>query len=50
MSHQVHLGRVSTVLDVPTERSESADDPEAELHKVLPREAVGEPFQSEGEG
>ncbi|ELY51540.1 DUF5789 family protein [Natronococcus jeotgali] len=32
------------------ERFESADDLETELHNVLPREAVGEPYQSEGEG
>ncbi|MEY7851575.1 hypothetical protein AB7C87_20515 [Natrarchaeobius sp. A-rgal3] len=32
------------------ERFESTDDLETELHNVLPREAVGEPFQSEGEG
>ncbi|WP_246998888.1 DUF5789 family protein [Halosolutus gelatinilyticus] len=31
-------------------RFESADDLESELHNVLPREAVGEPYQSEGEG
>ncbi|QSG10223.1 Uncharacterized protein HSR122_2852 [Halapricum desulfuricans] len=33
--------------------SETFDTPrdlETELHNVLPREAVGEPFQSEGEG
>ncbi|GAB3672322.1 DUF5789 family protein [Halopiger thermotolerans] len=29
---------------------ESMDDLESELHNVLPREAVGEPYQSEGEG
>jgi hypothetical protein len=33
-----------------SDRFESADDLETELHNVLPREAVGEPFQSEGEG
>lgn len=31
-------------------RFESVDDLESELHNVLPREAVGEPYQSEGEG
>ncbi|WP_408959470.1 hypothetical protein [Natrinema sp. 74] len=31
-------------------RFESADDLESDLHNVLPREAVGEPYQSEGEG
>ncbi len=29
---------------------ESAEDVETEIHNVLPREAVGEPYQSEGEG
>ncbi|RQH03565.1 DUF5789 family protein [Natrarchaeobius oligotrophus] len=33
-----------------SDRFESAGDLEAELHNVLPREAVGEPYQSEGEG
>ncbi|ELY70865.1 DUF5789 family protein [Natrinema versiforme] len=33
-----------------SDRFESADDLESELHNVLPREAVGEPYQSEGEG
>ncbi|WP_293026915.1 hypothetical protein [Natronococcus sp.] len=32
------------------DRFESIDDLGAELHNVLPREAVGEPYQSEGEG
>ena len=32
------------------DRFESMDDLESELHNVLPREAVGEPYQSEGEG
>ncbi|ELY93198.1 hypothetical protein C482_19531 [Natrialba chahannaoensis JCM 10990] len=32
------------------ERYESAGELEAALHNALPREAVGEPFQSEGEG
>jgi len=29
---------------------ESAHDLETEINNVLPREAVGEPYQSEGEG
>lgn len=29
---------------------ESVDDLESDLNNVLPREAVGEPYQSEGEG
>lgn len=33
-----------------SETFDSADDLEAELNNVLPREAVGEPYQSEGEG
>lgn len=28
----------------------SREDLESEIHNVLPREAVGEPYQSEGEG
>lgn len=33
-----------------SDRFESVDDLKSELHNVLPREAVGEPYQSEGEG
>ncbi|SFB70499.1 hypothetical protein SAMN05444422_101340 [Halobiforma haloterrestris] len=40
----------SLVEDVQSNRFESAADLEAELHNALPREAVGEPYQSEGEG
>ena len=32
------------------DRFDSADDLVAEVHSLLPREAVGEPHQSEGEG
>ena len=32
------------------DRFESVDDVKSALHNVLPREAVGEPYQSEGEG
>ena len=32
------------------DRFESPEDLTTELHNQLPREAVGEPFQSEGEG
>lgn len=32
-----------------SETFHSAADLEAELHNVLPREAVGEPYQSEGD-
>ncbi|WP_265110285.1 hypothetical protein [Halosolutus halophilus] len=38
------------VADSTADRFESAADLQSELHNVLPREAVGEPFQSEGEG
>ncbi|APW96465.1 hypothetical protein CHINAEXTREME_01200 [Halobiforma lacisalsi AJ5] len=40
----------SLIEDIGNDRFESAEDLEAELHNVLPREAVGEPYQSEGEG
>ncbi|WP_255170295.1 DUF5789 family protein [Natrononativus amylolyticus] len=33
-----------------SESFESTDDLEDSLYNVLPREAVGEPYQSEGEG
>ncbi len=33
-----------------SDRFESAEDLASELNNVLPREAVGEPYQSEGEG
>lgn len=32
------------------DRFESPADLESELHNVLPREAIGEPYQSEGDG
>lgn len=35
---------------VGVEEFESAEEVESEIHNVLPREAVGEPYQSEGEG
>ncbi|ELY89293.1 DUF5789 family protein [Natrialba taiwanensis] len=40
----------SLLRQLQADRFETADELEAELHNVLPREAVGEPFQSEGEG
>ncbi|WP_327052813.1 DUF5789 family protein [Halomicrococcus gelatinilyticus] len=43
-----NLGDV--VAKVPDEEFDSVDDLDAELHNALPREAVGEPYQSEGEG
>ncbi|WP_455448837.1 DUF5789 family protein [Natrinema thermotolerans] len=33
-----------------SDRFESTEDLQSELNNVLPREAVGEPYQSEGEG
>ncbi len=38
------------VAESTSDRFESATDLESELNNVLPREAVGEPYQSEGEG
>jgi len=43
-----NLGDV--VANVPDDEFDSAEDLDAELHNALPREAVGEPYQSEGEG
>lgn len=37
------------VSETALESFESAADIESELHNVLPREAVGEPYQSEGD-
>jgi hypothetical protein len=45
---EANLGEL--VSQTPSETFDSADDVETELHNVLPREAVGEPYQSEGEG
>jgi hypothetical protein len=36
--------------ETDSERFDSADEIVSELHNTLPREAVGEPYQSEGEG
>ena len=38
------------IAESPADRFESAADLASELNNVLPREAVGEPYQSEGEG
>lgn len=38
------------VRETDQEEYESARDLETEINNVLPREAVGEPYQSEGEG
>ncbi|WP_336023551.1 DUF5789 family protein [Halobellus salinisoli] len=35
--------------ETSSDRFESAEDLESELHNTLPREAVGEPYQSEGD-
>lgn len=45
---ETDLGELIT--QMTSETFDSAGDIEAELHNVLPREAVGEPYQSEGEG
>jgi hypothetical protein len=42
-----NLGKL--VSKTSRESFESAADIESELHNVLPREAVGEPYQSEGD-
>lgn len=42
-----NLGRL--VSEMSRESFESADDIESELHNVLPRRAVGEPYQSDGD-
>lgn len=43
-----NLGKL--VSQTEQEGYESAEDLEVEINNVLPREAVGEPYQSEGEG
>ena len=40
----------SLIANSPHEQFESVAALDAELHNLLPRKAVGEPFQSEGEG
>ena len=45
---EVDLGELIAKSDRP--RFESVPDLRTELHNVLPRKAVGEPYQSEGEG
>ena len=37
------------ISETTSENFDSVADLETELHNVLPREAVGEPFQSEGD-
>ncbi len=43
----INLGGL--IANTQGERFESMSDLEAEIHNVLPREAVGEPYQSEGD-
>ncbi|MFD1512035.1 DUF5789 family protein [Halomarina rubra] len=45
---ETNLG--TAVRDLSTEEFDSAEDLEAEVYSTLPRNAVGEPYQSEGEG
>lgn len=45
---EVNLGVL--ISKTASDRFDSAEDLEAELHNTFPREAVGEPYQSEGEG
>lgn len=45
---EANLGEL--IAETATDRFDSADDLATELHNVLPRGAVGEPYQSEGEG
>ncbi len=44
---EVNLGELLS--ETATETFESTADVKTELHNVLPREAVGEPYQSEGD-
>ncbi|SIQ79306.1 hypothetical protein SAMN05421858_0421 [Haladaptatus litoreus] len=43
-----NLGKL--VSQTEQEEYDSVEDIDAEINNVLPREAVGEPYQSEGEG
>ena len=44
---ETNLGKL--VSETSRDSFESAADIKSELHNVLPREAVGEPYQSEGD-
>lgn len=44
---EADLGKL--ILKTASETFESGDDIKTALHNVLPREAVGEPYQSEGD-
>lgn len=45
---EVNLGEL--VSETGSDMYTSPEDLKSELHTTLPREAVGEPYQSEGEG
>jgi hypothetical protein len=45
---EANLGELISETDSDT--FTSTEDLQSELHNTLPREAVGEPYQSEGEG
>lgn len=45
---EVNLGEM--ISDSTSDTFDSPEDLVSELHNVLPRGAVGEPYQSEGEG
>jgi hypothetical protein len=45
---EVNLGE--TIAQLNEDEFDSVDDLDAEINNALPREAVGEPYQSEGEG
>ncbi|MEM4781892.1 MAG: hypothetical protein QXG03_10075 [Halalkalicoccus sp.] len=45
---EANLGEL--VSETGSDSYQSVDDLQSEVHNVLPREAVGEPYQSEGEG
>ncbi|GAA0661926.1 hypothetical protein ACFQDG_03950 [Natronoarchaeum mannanilyticum] len=45
---EVNLGEI--VSETSSDSFESAEELESDLNNALPREAVGEPYQSEGEG
>ena len=45
---ETNLG--AAVRDLGTEEFASAEELEAEVYSTLPRNAVGEPYQAEGEG
>lgn len=45
---EANLGEL--VSETGSDSFTSREDLESEIHNVLPREAVGEPYQSEGDG